>query len=83
MPRGVFSLWTEELYNERLTQQGGTCAICGGLCNARGRLARDLDHVTGEARGLLCMKCYTGIGKFGGSIELLESAIVYLKGYRR
>jgi len=76
------STWTEELYSQRLDEQGGLCAICGQKCNTHASLSRDHNHETGEARGLLCMKCNTAIGKFGDSIELLESAIAYLRKYQ-
>lgn len=58
--------------------QGNTCAICGAKPKAR-RLAVDHDHKSGKIRGLLCMFCNTGLGKFRDSPELLERAIVYLE----
>lgn len=43
------------------------------------RLCIDHNHDTGKIRGLLCHDCNTAIGKFQDKIELLQSAIDYLK----
>lgn len=75
-----------ETFNEMLTNQLGTCAICkkeevkvfkktGKVCD----LCVDHCHTTGKVRGLLCWNCNTSLGKFKDSIEVLENAITYLK----
>jgi hypothetical protein len=69
-------------YNRMLLDQGGTCAICcvPELLGGRwGKLNLDHDHLTGKIRGLLCFRCNLAIGKFEDRIDLLESAIKYLK----
>lgn len=65
-------------YDRLLNLQGGGCAICGAFPTERS-LAVDHDHDTGRIRGLLCMRCNTGIGHFEDSIPLLEAAIDYLE----
>ena len=71
---------TREDYNEWFHSQNGSCAICNVHQNEFGySLAVDHDHETGKVRGLLCMGCNTGLGKFGDCIEGLEAAIEYLR----
>lgn len=73
-------------YNDMLSKQGGTCAICkqpetfvhrGVLVS----LAVDHCHKTGKVRGLLCRSCNQGIGHFKDSIQSLENAKLYLTQY--
>lgn len=66
-------------YNELLEKQNGVCAICDNLCSVRKNLCVDHDKKTGKVRGLLCFACNTAIGKLDHDIELLESAIQYLR----
>lgn len=66
---------SETDYYEILQRQGGLCAICRRKTET---LHIDHDHRTGRIRGLLCFHCNSGIGKFGDSIDTLESAIRYL-----
>lgn len=58
---GQYNLTPEE-YEEMLQQQGGVCAICGGVNLDNKRLAVDHDHRTGWPRGLLCVGCNSAIG---------------------
>lgn len=65
-----------------LGEQGGVCAICGQkeTSTYRGKvrkLAVDHCHKTGRVRGLLCMNCNQGLGKFQHSHELLIKAATY------
>jgi hypothetical protein len=57
-----------------MESQNGLCAIC------KEAPATHLDHchTTGNLRGLLCMKCNTGLGMFGDDLEKLKTAIDYL-----
>jgi hypothetical protein len=69
---------TLDAYNELLSAQGGTCAICK-KANENGRqLAVDHDHATGAVRGLLCSPCNTSLGGFGDNRSTLIAAIPYL-----
>lgn len=52
---------TVEDYERMLTDQGGTCAVCGDPPGAKA-LAIDHDHATGRARALLCVRCNTALG---------------------
>jgi len=58
----------------------GYCEICGiKPTKGAGRLHIDHDHDTGEIRGMLCLKCNTGLGQFNDDVKTLKSAIKYLK----
>jgi hypothetical protein len=63
-----------------LATQGGRCAVCREAFGHT-RLNRpnvDHDHVTGRVRGLLCLKCNTGIGHLGDSVSSVAKAAAYL-----
>lgn len=67
-------------YDTMLTKQGGGCAICKKPVERSGRsLGVDHDHVTNFVRGILCIDCNTGIGKFKDDPALLQQAITYLE----
>lgn len=51
----------------------GVCVICGNPGNQV-----DHCHTTGKVRGLLCINCNTGLGKFKDDPILLEFARMYL-----
>ena len=69
---------TVEDYDALLKLQKGRCAMCK---QKYGRtLHVDHDHRTNVVRGLLCQRCNMGIGLLQDSINLLQSAIDYLKG---
>lgn len=71
---------TYERYLSMLNTQNHCCAICNiHQSKLKRQLSVDHDHNTGEVRGLLCTACNGGIGKLKDSIQLLESAIKYLK----
>ena len=74
-------------YEAMSALQGGLCAICGKSewVTAHGKLrllSVDHDHESGQVRGLLCMSCNVGIGKFKDNLELVEKAAAYLRGER-
>lgn len=55
------------------------CAICGtDKPGGRGRFHIDHNHETGDARGLLCIRCNQALGLFGDNPETLISASEYL-----
>jgi Recombination endonuclease VII len=67
---------TPEQHQSMLDAQNGACAICK---QALGSPYVDHCHATGKVRGLLCMKCNTGIGMLADSAERLEAAAAYLR----
>lgn len=71
---------TLEEYNRIMSLHNGVCDICGTTEPGGLHKKFNLDHChsTGMLRGVLCMRCNTGIGKFSDRIDLLEAAIRYL-----
>ena len=71
---------TIEQFEKILKQQGGRCAICHtDKPGSRGTWFIDHNHETKQIRGLLCLKCNTGLGYFNECTDILEAAIIYLK----
>lgn len=67
---------TRDEYNKMYDNQNSCCAICGVH---RSVLLVDHNHISGQVRLLLCIKCNAGLGQFNDSIDLLNKAIQYLK----
>lgn len=74
-----------EDYDRMFKEQNGKCAMCDTSKNnttRNGKIKRfsiDHCHKTKKVRGLLCSFCNSLLGYCKDSIEILESAIVYLK----
>lgn len=77
-----------ECYDQLLKKQNNVCDICKmpNLTKRNGKIKRlAIDHAHdkyGKVRGLLCQFCNHGLGVFRDSIEILESAIEYLKKHQ-
>lgn len=65
----------EEQMQRLLAAQGNVCAIC--------KVAEpkhvDHSHRTRQVRGLLCLNCNQGIGRFEDDVPTLRRAIEYLR----
>ena len=74
---------SKEQFDEQCIKQGNRCAICSVLFDYAVREnTPTLDHAhdsTGRFRGALCSTCNSGLGLHKDNIQLLESAIQYLK----
>ena len=75
--RNKFGLTPAE-YDEMLQRQGGGCAICHSPPTPGISLHVDHDHGSGEIRGLLCVRCNSGIGLFRESPDALRHAAEYV-----
>jgi hypothetical protein len=76
---------TEQKYFEILEKQIGLCAICESDSPGRKgskNFTVDHDHTTMEVRGLLCHPCNVMLGLAKDNIEVLETAIKYLKHHK-
>lgn len=75
-------------YARMLSDQGGSCKICGRVDPTGRKLHVDHDHscCSGKTscgqcvRGLLCGQCNTGLGMFRDDPDCLEAAASYLRG---
>jgi hypothetical protein len=69
---------TPEWYDQKLAEQGGGCAVCGGGPSKGDRnLAVDHDHKTGAIRGILCHYCNTALER----IEEIPNWALLVAGY--
>lgn len=81
---------TIEDYKKLLIEQSNICAICkkedltieANSLRLKG-LCIDHCHRTGKIRGLLCNKCNPMIGYAQDSIEILQSAIDYIRHHNK
>jgi hypothetical protein len=73
---------TSEQYSAQFLKQEGRCDLCGRPTVPGERLVSDHNHETGENRGLIHVRCNTGIGMFKDDPELLAKAILYLEKYK-
>ena len=70
---------TSDEYNKVLAEQNGCCAICGNPnAEYKRRLHIDHNHSTGKIRGLLCVRCNSGLGNFQENLLLLDKAKEYI-----
>lgn len=70
---------TEEDYELMFAKQNGVCAICKtDNWGNKGVPSIDHDHFTGKVRGLLCVSCNHGLGRFKDSLLNLFAAAEYL-----
>ena len=75
---------TPEWYEETLAAQDGHCSLCPSKTGTTsGRiLFVDHDHVSGQARGLLCARCNIFIGVLEAAPDWPERARAYLALHR-
>lgn len=76
---------TEADWDGFIKRQRSRCAICRtGKPGGRGeRWHIDHDHVTGQARGLLCHRCNMGIGFFLDDPDIIKAAARYVTRHRQ
>lgn len=72
---------TLEQYDKMFEDQGGVCAICGGINNDGRRLYIDHNHKTGKIRSLLCIRCNSKLSVLEDEV-FLSNAKKYLQNYK-
>jgi hypothetical protein len=70
-------------YNRMYVEQDRKCLLCKNPCSSGRNLSVDHCHKTGKVRGLLCINCNQGLGKFKDNIELMKSAILYIENHNK
>ncbi len=74
--------FTVETRKAKLEEQNNRCAICQKEFESSVDTCMDHEHIEPpKPRGMLCRKHNAALGGFEDSIELLESAISYLRKY--
>lgn len=81
--RKKYSGFTQEDFDIKLKEQNYMCAICKTKDPGKTNWHADHDHKTGQKRGILCHKCNTGLGLLQDDIEILCSAIEYLRHFTK
>ncbi|AUV60620.1 endonuclease VII [Gordonia phage SteveFrench] len=68
-------------YDRMFDDQCGRCKLCGQSPEGSrySKLYIDHNHQTGKVRGLLCIECNFGLGKFKDNAELLDRASDYVR----
>lgn len=66
-------------FNAILFRQSYKCKICKKALKGDGKTHVDHCHKTGKVRGLLCVNCNQGLGRFKDDIALIAKALAYLK----
>ena len=74
---------TLQEFNAMMESQSGACAICGHSDMSTPNFFPVVDHChsSGKVRGILCMACNMGLGKFKDDPSRLLSAASYLKSH--
>lgn len=75
--RHRYGIGAEEV-RRLLVAQNGVCAVC----KAAEPNHVDHSHHTRKVRGLLCLNCNQGIGRFEDDVPSLRRAVGYLNGHR-
>jgi len=70
-----------DIYNSMITDQKGSCKICGTKNPGRKNKHFYVDHChkTGKVRGLLCAHCNLAIGQFGDNPDIILRASMYVR----
>lgn len=76
--RRTFGISADD-FDALLREQGGGCAICACVPERAASFHLDHDHLSGTIRGILCLSCNQGVGKFRDDAALLERAAEYVR----
>lgn len=71
---------TSEEFSRLLLQQNNRCAVCREPLDENKARAILVDHChfDGQVRGLLCVRCNSGLGHFRDDPDIMKAAIEYL-----
>ena len=68
-------------YLALIKNQGGVCAICQKPFPKKRLPTVDHCHQKKTVRGVLCVRCNTGLGMFGDDPDILHRAIAYITAH--
>ena len=80
--RRTFGITADDV-DALIEKQAGQCAICGRTPTRLASWHVDHCHATGVVRGMLCIDCNQGIGKFHEDPARLHAAADYLESTSR
>ena len=80
--RRTFGITADDV-DALIEKQGGVCVICGRTPDRLSSWHVDHCHATGVVRGILCIDCNQGIGKFHEDPARLRAAAAYLESASR
>jgi hypothetical protein len=80
--RRTFGITADDV-DALIEKQGGVCVICGRTPERLASWHVDHCHETGVVRGILCIDCNQGIGKFHEDPQRLRAAADYLASASR
>ena len=69
---------SEADFEAKFEAQGRRCACCGATESGGNNWCVDHDHTTQKVRGILCIRCNTGIGMLGDNLAGVSKAVLYL-----
>ena len=66
---------------EKPTHEAFECLVCKKrtIAGVTSKVVLEHNHLTGKVGGWICDSCNTGLGRFKDDVELLKSAIKFLK----
>lgn len=66
---------------EKPTNEPFVCPVCKKrtIAGVTSKVVLEHNHITGKVGGWICDSCNTGLGRFKDDVELLKSAIEFLK----
>jgi hypothetical protein len=73
---------TPQWFHQKFAEQGKACAICGTRKFGSKGPCLDHDHQTKQTRGIICVRCNTGLAALEAIPDWAAKAEAYLAKYR-
>lgn len=70
------------LYFNKVKEEVAKCQLCGLKPKNSTSLVIDHEHTSRKIRGVLCVNCNHGLGKFMDNPELLNKAADYIRNFK-
>lgn len=69
----------EGTFDKMILEQDNKCLVCGNELGKGKAIAIDHCHTSGDVMGILCSRCNLMLGMVEDNVEILNSAIEYLR----